>query len=140
MRPYIALARFQNHQQACMEGFQVFLKPEGLGFRVRVDVGIQTLGPALEGPSAAQEDRVLPPEVFLRQDNPGAGIKFLPPISQGTPAIQQGRIPPPEQFLGVLQSPTKAGSPPALARPIPRTAPVPLAGLYAKVRPMLAMS
>ena len=114
-----------------MEGFQRFLKAEN----PRVDAGAPILAPALQGPSAAQKDRILPPEEFLGQDIPGAGtgVSVLPPIPQGTPAAQQGRILPPEEFLKVLQSPTKADSPPALARPVARTAPVPLAGLYAKV-------
>ena len=114
-----------------MEGFQRFLKPE----TPRIGAGAPSLAPPLQGPSAAQKDRILPPEVFLEQDIPGAGtgVSVLPPILQGAPAVQQGRILPTDEFLEVLQSPTKADSPPALARPVARTAPVPLAGLYAKV-------
>ena len=114
-----------------MEDFQRFLKPDN----PTVGAGAPILASALQGPSAVQKDRILPPEVFLEQEIPGAGtgVSVLPPILQGAPAVQQGRILPPEDFLKVLQSPTKADSPPALARPVARTAPVPLAGLYAKV-------
>ena len=114
-----------------MEGFKRFLKPEN----PRIGAGAPILAPALQGPSAAQKDMILPPEVFLEQDIPGAGtgVSVLPSILQGAPAMQQGRILPPDKFLKVLQSPNKADGPPALARPVARTAPVPLAGLYAKV-------
>ena len=100
---YSAARQYQDHQQACMESFQRFL--------------------GREGPRHPAEAPLLP-----------AVPLGLPTVPLGAPikAPFCGSLT--QQYLELTaggQSSVAASS--QLARPQPRTAPVPLAGLYIKV-------
>ena len=104
--PYGQAAPFQSHQQACMDGFQRFLGQDS----PRAATAAAAAAPTLPEVSADQQPTRTQP--------------------MGPTEAEQE----PRQRPDSATGPQKAASLPSMLRPIARTAPVPLTGLYGKVQ------